>query len=327
MKKDKIRDMIRSILPSTAVKGSREDRANAHRANRQKVRQTLHQYNNNEWEDEDEMVIRLHESDFTRRRTIRMMVRDRRDADKINHFVRWCEKKTKHIPEDKPQERYAYVSRLIGGAGDVIREHAMSHFIGPWEFNVIARGSYSWRWRDKEKPVLFTRDAFDKALVWCFEHCPGKLNQVLKGGKGGQSDSVLKWRTCTKKDSCTSTRTVRQTLYSYQLTRGFHRTSWTLPWSYRDGTLNSQKMDRVLDEHDEKNCVNKIIVYHRDDLKRIADKVFGWRGEDAYRAPNYYNPPDARFWYGSQILERLMPLFIHKDLMEDRRADTDETES
>ena len=147
MQKDKIKDMIRSILPSTAVKGSREDRASAHRANRKKVRQTLHQYNNEDWEDEDTMVMRLHESDLKRRRQIRYMVRDRRGADKINHFVRWCEKKTKHIPEDKPQERYSHISSLIGGVGDVIREHAVGHFVGPWEFNVIARGSYSYRYR------------------------------------------------------------------------------------------------------------------------------------------------------------------------------------
>ena len=312
MQKDKIRDMIRSILPSTAVKGSREDRANAHRANRKKVRQTLHQYNNNEWEDEDEMIMRLHESDFTRRRTIGMMVRDRRGADKINHFVRWCEKKTKHIPEDKPQERYSYIASLIGGVGDVIREHAMSHFIGPWEFNVIARNSYSYRYWGEEKPVLFTRDAFDKALIWCFEHCPGKLNQVLKGGIGGQRESTLTWRACTKEDSCTSTRHVRQILYSYQLTWGYHKTSWAHPYSYREGTLNSQMADRVLEEHDEKTCVNKIIVYRRSDLERIADKVFGYRNKDDYRESAYGYSND-------QIIQRLFPLFIDKNLLEDRR--------
>jgi len=305
MQKDKIRDMIRSVLPSTAVKGSREDRANAHRANRKKVRHTLHQYNQEGWEDEDEMVMRLHESDLTRRRTIGMMVRDRRGADKINHFVRWCEKKTKHISEDAPQEKYYYISSLIGGSGDVIREHALGHFIGPWEFNVIARNSYRYRWRD-ERPILFTRDAFEKALIWCFEHCPGKLNQVLKGGEGGQRGSVLKWRACTKEDNCTSTRTVRQLLYSYQLSWGWHTTSWDRPWRYREGTLNSQMMDRVLEEHDEKECVNKIIVYRREDLDRITNKVFGRGNNINYRKPSYGD---------DSLVGRLLPLFINKGLL------------
>jgi hypothetical protein len=317
MQKDKIRDMIRSILPSTAVKGSREDRTYAHKSNRKKVKQTLHQYANEGWEDEDEMVMRIHESDLIRRRNIRAMVRDRRGADKINHFVRWCEKKTKHIPEDEPQEKYYYISNLIGGSGDVIREHALGHFIGPWEFNVEARGSYRYRWRE-DRPVLFDRDVFDKALIWCFEHCPGKLNQVLKGGKGGHHDPVLKWRACKNEDSCTSTKKVRQLLYSYQLSWGWHKTSWALPWSYREGTLNSQMADRVLEEHDEKNCVNKIIVYQRGDLKRISDKVFGWRGNADYRKPRIWG--EKNHSYGSEIVNRLMPLFINKNLLEDRRG-------
>jgi hypothetical protein len=321
MQKDKIRDMIRSVLPST-VKDSRTDRTYAHKSNRKKVKQTLHQYTNGDWEDEDEMVMRIHESDFTRRRNIRAMVRDRRRAAKINHFVHWCKKKTKHISEDEPQEKYYYISNLIESSGDLIRERALGYFIDPWEFNVVARGGYRRYGRSEPRPVLFTRDAFDKALIWCFEHCPGKLNQVLKGGKGGHHDPVLKWRACKDKDSCTSTRKVRQLLYSYQLSWGWHKTSWTLPWSYREGTLNSQMADRILEEHDEKNCVNKIIVYCREDLERISDKVFGWRGQEVYRESQYsrYRGDDSgKSRYDDQILERLMPLFINKNLLEDRR--------
>lgn len=309
MQKDKIRDMIRSILPSKAVKGARTDRTQTHRANRKKVRQTLHQYNQEGWEDEDKMVMRLHESDFVRRRNIREMVRDRREADKLNHFVRWCKEKTKHISEDNPQERYDYIANLIGGSGDVIREHALGHFISPWEFNIEASGSYRWRYRDT-RPVLFTRDAFEKALTWCFEHCPGRLNEVLKGK--GYDGFVMTWRSCTNKDGCISTRVVRQLLYSYQTTWGWNKTSWDKPWSYREGTLSSQKAERVLEEHDEKTCANKIIVYRREDLDRITDKIFGWKANTNYRG--------TRSFYGNDgLADRLLPLFFSKGLLEDRR--------
>ena len=81
MHKDKTRDMIRSILPSKAEKGSRKDRAQAHRQHRTQVRQAIHQFHPVEDWDDDDLVMEIHKSDFNRRRKIRYMVSERREAD------------------------------------------------------------------------------------------------------------------------------------------------------------------------------------------------------------------------------------------------------
>ena len=314
MQKNKTRDMIRSILPSKAVKGARHSRTTAHRANRKMVRQTLHQYNADDLDDEDQMVLRLHESDFKRRRDIRQMVRDRREADKINHFVRWCNKKTAHLPDDALQEKYYYISSLIGGSRDIIREHALGHFILPYRFNAFA---YSWRRNYRPAAPLFDRAAFSWALHWTWEHCPKKLNRALKHSSHGIWGSALLWRKCRDEDDCTGSYTRKKWVYSYQNTYGWgFRTSSYQPreGDYRPGTLNKQLVEELIHTHDDRLCPNRIIVNHPDDLDHILDNIFHhgriWNkriGEKRYICSDT-----------SELVARLLKLFIDQHLLEDR---------
>jgi hypothetical protein len=318
MQKDKIRDMVRSILPSRAARNARSSKSLANRRNRHAVRQSLHQFKKEEWENnEDELTVRINDSDGNRRRDIRMMVSERRGADKIRHFVRWCERKTRHISEDNPQERYFYISGLIGGPSDLIREHALGHFLDPeYHFNVVARESYrGYRRYQTPAPLLFSRDAFVKALQWTYEHCPAHLNRALKsaGEVGPYRAPLLKWRACKpEKDDCVFTRVAEVKLYSYQTPRyhALQRETRYKPaeGDYRPGTLNCRVEREETQEHDDRSCENKIIVHCQEDLDRIVTRIFGDSTE--YRAYNYRQH--------QSLTQRLVKLFISKNLLEDR---------
>lgn len=137
MLKDKPREMVRSILPSSARKFARESRAGEHRHHRRRVREALHSYGlaYENPDVESELTMRLHRSEMERRHGLREMVRTRRDRDKISSFVRWCEAHTKDVPKTDPLGRYCAAAALIGGDRDVIRSHALGHFVPKWKFN------------------------------------------------------------------------------------------------------------------------------------------------------------------------------------------------
>ncbi len=318
MQKDKIRDMLRSILPSKGERSARYEKTHANKKNRVNVRQTLRQYNKGEWGDdsEDKMVLRIHESDRTRRRDIRTMKMERRAADKISHFVHWCERKTAHIPEDNPKEKYYYISGLIGGPSDLIREHALGHFLDPeYHFNVVAREGWRYRWQ-RVKGVNgsghgeFDREAFVRALRWAYERCPAHLNRALKGGyRDSLNGGALLWRGCTPDDDCTTVRIEEKPYYTWQAKDvWFVRSGWDKPWSYREGTLVSHLADREITYHDSRVCENKILVTREEDIERITDKLFG--NSEVYHEP-YYGRDRG-------LYRRLIPFLMAKGVLEKR---------
>lgn len=168
---EKKRQMLRSVLPSKASKAARLKRKKAHRQNRRRIKSALHCF-----EDESDLSNRIGSSEKIKNYAITEMKRDRRDADKVNHFVRWAESVTSHIPEEEVQERYYYFLKHIGGVKDLIREHAVSHFIGKWEFNDTAYGR---RYRIKKKPPNPLKH-MERMLEEAFEHDHKGLNRQLK---------------------------------------------------------------------------------------------------------------------------------------------------
>ena len=320
MQKDKIRDMLRSILPSKGDRAARFFKHHANKKNRVAVKQALRQYKNEDWGDDSETVLatRIHESDRKRRREIRYMKMERRAADKISHFVRWCQERTKHLGEDAtPQEKYYHISGLVGGPKDIIREHALGHYVSPeYDFNPTASWRYRYQMRRETEEGagqgLFDRAAFREALQWAFERCPGHLNRALKGGRHGDA---LKWQACADDDPCTSKHIVRAPLYSYQTTWGFYKTEWRKPYSgYREGTLTHRMADREIEEHDNVICPNKILVECQDDVDRLVNRFFGSKGKVYEKGGGYY-------WRSSQestLFNRLIPFLLAKGALEDR---------
>src|SRR6185369_17044056 len=89
MNENKIKTMVRSILPSKARKTARRAKAAASRVVRRAVRQEVRS------EDPEET-----KADWNRVADQRYIIQDRRDADKLNHFMRWGDAITKGMAND-----------------------------------------------------------------------------------------------------------------------------------------------------------------------------------------------------------------------------------
>jgi|GEM_PF-2270417 len=112
MRSNKIKDMIRSVLPSTARAYARAAKSSRKRELRRTLRQDLHH------EDFDET-----KADFTRDARVSDIVWGRRGADKLNHFMRWCRAKTKGMDTE---DALSYVRTILPPS--LIGDHAYSHW-------------------------------------------------------------------------------------------------------------------------------------------------------------------------------------------------------
>lgn len=266
MKKDKIRDMIRSILPSKAAKTARDEKRIVHRRNRTRVRQELRQYNKkggwNHEEEEQKLETNIWDSDCKQKYAIRWMKVERRQADKISHFVRWCNEKTSHISKDDPQARYFYISSLIGGPKGIIREHALGHFLNPrFSFNPFY-GHY----RYKAPQPKYPRIAIQKAIQKAYEFCPSQLNQVLKRDQ-------QYWTACRDDEICVKIEETQRIEYTFQSVYGYRTRSFTRPTStgYREGTLNHRLVKQTIRYHNDGICKNRVLVLCQNDVERLAN--------------------------------------------------------
>lgn len=318
MKKDKIRDILRSILPSKADRSARFEKRYANKTNRVRVKQSLRQYAEEDWE-EDYAEVRLeaniYNSDSRRKYEIRMMKSERRGADKINHFIKWCERRTAHLENPSPQEKYYYISGLIGGPSTLIREHALGHFMSPsYDFNVVARARRFWRYNYNYVAGcgkgLFDRAALRAAITQAFECCPQQLNQALKGGGGKFDHRPLFWRSCyPDKDACSTSYTILAPQYTYQVPYMGVQVSWRKPTRYVEGTLASQQVDKVEIDHKTSICANTIIVRNAEDIERLVVKILKTR--EVYIRPYYEE---------ETLVKRLIPFLITKGYLEHRNV-------
>jgi hypothetical protein len=133
MRSNKVKDMIRSILPSKSRKGARADKALRKRGHRHGVRQDLVR------PDVEESKIDVHRDAF-----LSDVVWDRRSADKLNHFMRWCKAKTKGMDTE---EALDYVRGLLPSS--LIGDHAYGH----WEAVRKPRPWSSWTPRYPEREI------------------------------------------------------------------------------------------------------------------------------------------------------------------------------
>jgi hypothetical protein len=120
---EKTKDMIRSILPSKARKGARDERAAIHRHERAHVRASLHEVTRlGSFEDFEGDL------EFEDRRAIQEMVSERRDADKVGPLERWA---GRAIATDCAlgaadyEDRYAHFAGIV--SDNTIGRHALQH--------------------------------------------------------------------------------------------------------------------------------------------------------------------------------------------------------
>lgn len=151
---EKFKEMARSILPSTARKGARENLKAIRRNGRRTVNMRLRQIRScDDYYDDDEF-----DYDFYPQRAtpsghegICSIVNDRRDADNIAGMLHWA---TYHcIKNDIPYEnRLSYIRSKMPSS--IIGQHAVhGHLAGWYGFPDSAKGNdnrdrYVWRYRD-----------------------------------------------------------------------------------------------------------------------------------------------------------------------------------
>ena len=109
MKKDKIKDMIRSILPSKARRRARFEKAMLNREVRHSVRHDLR--------------VENLDADLRRQPYLGWVVWERRGADKLNHFMRWCEAITEGM---STEDALSYVRSILPDS--LIGDHAYGHW-------------------------------------------------------------------------------------------------------------------------------------------------------------------------------------------------------
>lgn len=297
----KIREMLRSILPSTRRKTARLDKAAAKRANRHNIKQMLVDHKGFALQDDNDdssLVMKIHYGDQRQARDIRYAVQHRRDADKIGSFVRWAERLTKDI-EDKRSKRERFIS-IIGGNRDLIRDHAIGHFISPWELNPIN----DWISRDDEPDVHISREQFTEAMNKALEiFTLETLDDIISPERSdGSRYYPHRWKKCkVKKHSCME-ESVRRTLcITHILGPDGQKKRIFCRWiDISDVPLS--KMDRHIPtgasyyiresmktEHNPDICRNRVRLDKPAQAKSVIRFIFGKRNGMKYHSKRYLN--------------------------------------
>jgi hypothetical protein len=167
---EKLLTMIRSILPSTAPHRARLSKRSENRSVRREVRVALHN-------DDPETTRR----DVRRDSDHSVAVMWRRGADKLNHFMRWCESLTEGMSR---QEKLDYVRGIL--PRNVIGDHAYSH----WETHLRPHhGLYGNDVSYRERQRRSAQSAYDslrchvRRLLEVQPEVLGELNAAIKRGK------------------------------------------------------------------------------------------------------------------------------------------------
>jgi hypothetical protein len=165
MKRDKIKDMIRSILPSL-WRGAAHAKAIRKRAVRHGVRIDVRR------DDVDELPV-----DLFREADVSGVVRGRRGADKLNHFMRWCEAITAGMSYE---EKLSTIKALL--PKNLIGEHAFGH----WEQHCKWLRNPRPRYRTWEQRLRSCYDSLRFRLRRALTDDPtllGRLNAAIKARK------------------------------------------------------------------------------------------------------------------------------------------------
>jgi hypothetical protein len=163
----KLKDMVRSILPSTARAGARESLANERRRKRRKARRALGTVDDQGYTDCN-LKIEPQQN---------YNVWDRRARDKLNHFMRWCDFHTRGL---SAVDAIAKIRGLV--PNNLIGEHALGHWEGYCRFSRGNKNRVSSKIQQKRREqsnydktghLLYARLASDPAFH-------SVLNRALK---------------------------------------------------------------------------------------------------------------------------------------------------
>lgn len=147
---EKIKDMQRSVLPSTSRKAARAERRRIHQRQRARERDVLAEYRLTRPTASDEFDPDFREG--RRRSDTENLVCDRRTADKIGPLTRWAVRTVQADPDLRDAglpAQVAYFEAVL--PGDLIGQHAAFHISWAleWEFHRGARRRY---WESSRGP-------------------------------------------------------------------------------------------------------------------------------------------------------------------------------
>jgi hypothetical protein len=142
---EKLRDMIRSILPSKHREVARQAKTHLKRVVRRGVRGDLRHVD-----------FETTEADLFRDANQSYNVMWRRGSDKLNHFMRWCHALTKGMTRE---DALAYVRRILPDS--LIGDHAYSH----WEWERGLRYGREWPKFVHRDPARVRQSCIDSTRV------------------------------------------------------------------------------------------------------------------------------------------------------------------
>jgi hypothetical protein len=270
-KHNKVKQMLRSILPSTRSKAARDDKAASHRANRTNVRQACRKWqsevslDDNYDADDSDLVMQLNSFDLKRKSEICYLVSDRRRADKTNHFVRWAEALTADT-DDVREKYYSFIGH-IGGNTDLIREHAIGHFIDP-TYDFREEKYQSWR---SGGPVaeIVTREQFGNALTLALSlNKSDVINQQFR-------NCLFRNRACKEGDPCISKEVIKTRSVDYYILKGKRVRRFSLKEKDRPNIERTvyREHSYTRTDHDRDDCPN-MVVLSADNVDRVVKLLY-----------------------------------------------------
>jgi hypothetical protein len=167
---DKVKDIIESLLPSSARKNARIDRKAAHRKERRKVRRFPLEYT----------------PDRVRRHEINEMMWTRRANDKVSSFMRWAVKASEHL--DDPEDRFNYIKSLV--PDNTIGRHALSHidYLDEFDFREYNYGRRNYTKAEREEHA----DAREREREERYLVAVQKLYDVIASGDHKKLNAAIK---------------------------------------------------------------------------------------------------------------------------------------
>lgn len=156
---EKRRQMARSILPSTRSRGAGQEKACLKRACRHGIKRDLRRaLLDEEYGEEADLT-------YYPEHKIRYVVYERRNGDKVNHFIQWAKAVTKDVPQDS---RISAVRSALPES--VIGWHAVQHLRfdehfrcenHPWNYSKLDRWKPAPKvdWAENLRQIVVTPDA------------------------------------------------------------------------------------------------------------------------------------------------------------------------
>ena len=169
----------------------------------------------------------------------------------------------------------------------MIRDHAIGHFISPWDLNPI----YDWdRDAPPADPIFITREAFEAALIEAWDRDEYDLDYFIspKNSKGIRYYPHRREPCKRGKHACMMmTKRLYATVTSYRLPDGRRQRTWRsfdltgIPKHKWSQTLPAEATyyTRTRDEwwHHEHICKNIIRLEERQQIRGVVHYIFGRR--------------------------------------------------